>query len=361
MVRRAHIALMRALIVGVCALAMVACGKEKTSGEGGTTPPEPVVPPGPGPQPQQKELVFQLKVATVNLLKPSGRRSEMSLEKEIVRGALGASIAETGASLIAFNELDDVFIAGWDELFSVIPSEAKESFSSWEWSLEWPNDIKESGEVLYSYSNGFAYDSSVLELKECGYVWLSKEEGGKWYTDSAEAYKKVGSPERTCIWTRFVHRATGKEFHFFVTHLPTESQGGGETMAMNVLWFARSIVADGWQVLCGDFNSAPGSNDKPYNVLKASWSDAYETVGAAGKLGPYATYPGTLSGSSTKYYYTVSEFTKEREDRRIDHIMTRGGCTASTYSTVIHTYFYDKKYWCPSDHLPVVATIDFYE
>lgn len=354
--RRTHIALIRALVFGVCALATLACGKEKTaSEEGGTTPPDPVVPPGPGPQPQEKELVFQLKVATVNLLKPEGRRSEMSLEKESVRRALGASIVETGASLIAFNELDDVFIAGWDEIVSAY------DLGSWEWSLEWPNDIKESGEVLYSYSNGFAYDSSVLELKESGYVWLSKEEGGKWYTDPAEAYKKVGSPERTCIWTRFAHKATGKEFLFFVTHLPTESQGGGEIMAMNVLWFARSKAVDGWQILCGDLNSAPGSNEKPYSVLKASWSDAYETVGAAGKLGPYATAQGTLSGSSKSYYYTVASFTENREDRRIDHIMTRGDCAASTYATVVHTYYYSGKFWCPSDHLPVTATIDFYE
>ena len=328
------------------------CTRQEVGDQEPAPGPDPVIPPGPGPQPQTKELVFQLKVATVNLLKPEGRRTEMSLEEERVRRALGASIADTDASLIAFNELDDVFIAGWEELGVTGP---------WEWSLEWPNDIKESGEVLYSYSNGFAYDSTVLELKESGYVWLSKTEGGKWYTDPAEAYKKVGSPERTCIWTRFVHKATGKEFYFFVTHLPTESQGGGETMAMNVLWFARSKAANGWQVLCGDFNSAPGSNEKPYSTLKASWSDAYETVGAAGKLGPYATAQGTLSGSSTKYYYTADEFTKNHPERRIDHIMTRGDCSASTYSTVIHTYFYGGKYWCPSDHLPVVATIDFYE
>ena len=325
-----------------------------------TTPVEPEV--------FDSEPLFSLKVATVNLLKPSGRPGEMSLEKKVVKDALGASIAETGASLIAFNEVDENYIPGGmysleDMLSAVSPGMAGED---WEWSLEWPNSISNAaGKVGYSYANGFAFDGSVLELKESGYVWLDKTTNGKWYTNPAEAYGKVGSPNRTCIWARFIHRESGKEFWFFVTHLPTKDQGGGVVMAYNVCRFARNVAGESPIVLCGDMNSAPGTdskaNAKVYEKLRFYLNDAFETVSTLGDIGPYAAAPGTLSGSSSKYYYSVSTFTTNHPERRIDHIMTLGKCSAATYATVSHTYNYDGKPWCPSDHLPVVAEIVFYK
>ena len=51
-----------------------------------------------------------LTVATCNVLKPEGRRDEMSMELSIVRQALAGSIKDTKADIIGFNELDETLI-----------------------------------------------------------------------------------------------------------------------------------------------------------------------------------------------------------------------------------------------------------
>ena len=300
---------------------------------------------------------FSLKVATYNVLKPSGRRSEMQLSSETVRNALGTAIAATGADLIAFNELDNNYIPSG--VYSLKTLSNLPVY--WKWSLEWPNKIPDEPPLKYSYANGFAYNSTVLTLKESGYVWLSKETMA-WYTDSSKAHNKAGSPERTCVWARFVHNATKGEFYLFVTHLATKDQGGAQNMASVVNSFAASKAGNARKILCGDMNSAPSSDynvSAPYKALKAYWTDAYEKVSADGNIGTYANYPGTLSGSSASYYYDIETFTDGHPERRIDHIMTNGACKATTYSTVKTTYTLSGETWAPSDHLPVVATIEF--
>ena len=284
------------------------------------------------------ETTVTLTVATCNVLKPSGRRTEMSMETQIVRKALYKSITETRADIIGFNELDENFINGARYALST----ACIALQNFSWKLEWPNDIHEDASVTYSYANGFAYNNAKLTLEESGYVWLSKEEDA-WYVKPASAYLNVGSPERTCLWARMTHKATKKEFWLFVTHLPTSSQGGANNMAAVVNRFAKQKAADNPAILTGDMNSAPGS--AAYKTLTRYWQDGNRN----------ATW-GTLSGSSKNYYYTVDVYTEGRTDRRIDHIMTRG-CKASDYHTGGGTCTADDKAWCPSDHLPVVATI----
>ena len=286
---------------------------------------------------------FSLKVATANLLKPGNRRTEMSLDNAMVREALGRSIIGTGASLLAFNEVDEDFIP-WgkyaiDDICGELPD-------SWRWKLAWPNDIHQLLPVTYSYANGYAYDSEVLTEEACGYVWLAKE-SKEWFTEPSKAYLKAGSPERTCVWVRFRHRSSGEQFYFFVSHLPTESQGGGEMMAGNLNAFAASKAGDLPMILAGDMNSAPSnSNRAPYMALTSFWKDG----NMSGR--------GTQSGSSDNYYYTVEVFTNNHPERRIDHILTHG-CTASGYGTIIETYSMAGKLWCPSDHLPLACTVTF--
>lgn len=278
-----------------------------------------------------------LTVATCNVLKPSGRRDEMSLEKDIVRQTLVSSIEGTGADLIAFNELDENYIPDGDYSLESLCT----GLRGFKWKLQWPNKIHSLGRLTYSYANGFAYNSTKLRLEESSYVWLSKT-ADKWYEDPLQAYGKVGSPERTCIRARFTHIASGRVFWFFVSHLPTEKQGGAENMAAVVNHFASETAGDLPAILAGDMNFGPGK--EPYEVLTSYWTDGNEALW------------GTLSGSSASYYYTVSVFTTNHPERRIDHIMTRG-CTPTNYHTVVRTYTLGGKAWCPSDHLPVLATV----
>ena len=307
------------------------------------------------PEPPAEETV-ELTVATINLLKPEGRREEMSLNLDIVRDALRRSIEMTGADLMAFNEVDENYIPGGKYDISALCSNLPES---WVWSMEWPNDIEQGAPLAYSYANGFAYNSAVLRLEESGYVWLAKA-SETWYAHSSRAYKNAGSPERTCIRARFIHIASGRRFWFFVTHLPTESQGGGATMAGGVIGYAKAVAGTLPRILAGDMNSGPGgTNQTPYARLRTVWADAYESVGAAGNLGIYETYDGTLSGSSSKYYYAYEQFIRNRPDRRIDHLFCAGAMHAASYRTIAATYRVGRNFWCPSDHLPVVARFIF--
>ena len=312
-----------------------ACGKPvdpgKPNGGGGLVNPL---------HPGSEDEPVTLTVATCNVLKPSGRCDEMSMDTPVVFHALAKSIIDTKADIIGFNELDETLIpAGKYSL----PS-ACSTLNDFSWSLEWPNKLNLYVYIYatYSYANGFAYNNTILKLEESGYVWLSKEEDN-WYVKPASAYGLAGNPERTCLWARFTHIASGKEFWLFVTHLPTSSQGGAENMAGVVNRYALSKAGTAPAILTGDMNSAPDT--EAYSILTRYWQDGNAK----------ATW-GTLSGSSKKYYYSVKEFTEGRSDRRIDHIMTRG-CTASDYHPVVVTYDVDGNPWCPSDHLPVVATI----
>lgn len=283
-----------------------------------------------------------LTVATCNVLKPSGRCDEMSLDSPTALKALAQSIIGTGADIIGFNELDENYIPGGK--YSL--KSACSSLKDFVWSLEWPNDIHEYTPVSYSYANGFAYNGAKLKLEESGYVWLSKEESA-WYVKPESAYLNAGSPERTCLWARFTHKASRKVFWLFVTHLPTDSQGGSYNMAGVVNSFAAHKAGNAPAILTGDMNSALGSSSTvaTYRRLFGYWEDGNVD----------ATW-GTLSGSSSRYHYAVDVFSDDRSDRRIDHIMTKG-CTATDYRRIIVTYTVDGQAWCPSDHLPLAATI----
>ena len=287
-----------------------------------------------------------LTVATCNVLKPEGRRTEMSMDKSLVRQALGKSVKNTQADIIGFNELDETLVPGGR--YSLMSSS---NMSDMTWKLEWPNAPHEDNTTTYSYANGFAFNNTKLALEESGYVWLSKDEDA-WYVKPSSAYKKAGSPARTCVWAKFTHKDTGKVFWLFVTHLPTDSQGGAYNMAGVLNSFAKQKAGSDPAILTGDMNCSPAMSGNvaataAYRQLFSYWTDGNTD----------ATY-GTMSGSSTSYHYTVNTYSNGHPERRIDHIMARG-CSVSGYHTIVYTYTYDEKVWCPSDHLPLVATIEF--
>ena len=284
-----------------------------------------------------------LKFTTYNILKPEGRREEMSMDKAEVRQTLAETIASTQSDIIGFGELDETLIPNGKYDLEALCS----SIPNYTWSLDWPNEISRSGFVTYTYSTscnyseGFAYNNQKLELIESGYVWLSKTEE-KWYEDAKNAYGKVGNPDRTCVCTKFRHKGSGKIFWVFITHLPTEDQGGMENMAKVVNKFAQQKAGNAPAILIGDMNANPDS--QAYATLTNYWDDGNSNVW------------GTLSGSSTKYYYSVKTMSDGRNDRRIDHILTKG-CEASAYQRTVITYEVDENDWCPSDHLPVTAKV----
>ena len=279
-----------------------------------------------------------------------------------MQDALGLAIYNTAADLIGFNEIgDNMYASGQPYSLEDI---ATAKGASYTWKLNFPGS--ESGN--YHYCNGFAYKSSVLTCNESGKAWLRT--GSETYSTSSAS--SSGDPNRFVVWAKFTHKVSGKVFYFFVTQLPTYGQDGGNgtsntNMSGGVNAFATAKAGSYPQILVGDMNSAPGhSSEAGYNKLKTYWTDAYEAVSAAGNLASYYnTYSGTQSGTGDTFLYSILQFTKNHPERRIDHIMTHGACTAQTYRTVRNTYVFDPNdqvdddevVCAPSDHLPVVSYI----
>ena len=271
--------------------------------------------------------------------------------------ALGQAIYNTAADLIGFNEIGDDMYAS-NLAYSLQDIAAGEG-ASYTWKLNFPGS--ESGN--YHYCNGFAYKASVLTCNESGKAWL-RTNSESYSTSSAS---NSGDPNRYVVWAKFTHKVSGKVFYFFVTQLPTSVQGGNTNMSGGVNAFAAAKAGSYPHILVGDMNSAPGhSNEAGYNKLKTYWTDAYEAVSAAGNLMPYyTTYSGTQSGTGKDFQYSILQFTKNHPERRIDHIMTHGACTAQSYRTIRNTYVFDpdagveddEVACAPSDHLPVVSYI----
>lgn len=272
--------------------------------------------------------------------------------------ALGQAIYNTAADIIGFQEIgDDMYASG--QTYSLEDIAAAQG-ASYTWKLNFPGS--ESGN--YHYCNGFAYKSSVLTLNESGKAWLRTNSNS--YSSSSAS--NSGDPNRFVVWGLFTHKVSGKQFYFFVTQLPTYGQDGGSgtsnlNMAGGVNAFAASKTAVNRRILVGDMNAAPGNSaEAGYNKLKEYWSDSYETVNAAGNLASfYQTYSGSQSGTGLNYLYSILQFCKNHPERRIDHIMTQGACTATSYKTIRTTYSFgtgeDAVDCAPSDHLPVVCTI----
>ena len=272
--------------------------------------------------------------------------------------ALGQAIYNTAADLIGFQEIgDDMYASG--QTYSLQDFAAAQG-ASYTWKLNFPGS--QSGN--YHYCNGFAFKSSILTLNDSGKAWLRTNSNS--YSTGSDS--NSGDPNRYVVWGLFTHKVSGKQFYFFVTQLPTYGQDGGSgtsnlNMAGGVNAFAASKTAVNRRILVGDMNAAPGNSaEAGYNKLKEYWSDSYETVNAAGNLASfYQTYSGTQSGTGLNYLYSILQFCKNHPERRIDHIMTQGACTATSYKTIRTTYSFgsgdDAVDCAPSDHLPVVCTI----
>ena len=320
---------MKKLIFGILVLQALFSACEKVGDENGGQNPE-------GGSAGQ----ISLTVTTYNVLKPDAsarHTTNMSMDDQKVRQALASTIATTQSDIIGFGELDATHLSNGKYSLQKICSAIRD----YTWSLEWPNSISSNGSLSYSYSEGFAYNNKKLELLDKGYVWMSKTED-IFYEKPAPAYGKVGSPARTCIWTKFKHKETGKIFWVFVTHLPTKDQGGQENMSKVVNRFAQQKAGNDPAILIGDMNANPSS--EAYKNLTSYWTDGNNQSW------------GTMSGSASNYYYPTSTYSNNRPDRRIDHLMTRG-CTATKYRRTIITYKVGTEDWCPSDHLPVTATV----
>ena len=291
-----------------------------------------------------------ITVATYNVMRlgNSDRENQEAMFEDVsdMQTALGTAIKNTGADVIGFNEIgEDMYSTSRRYSLETIAKNA--GVTGYTWKLDFPSSSSGS----YHYSNGFAYNVSVLTLEDedSGRCWLNTN--GSYSTSSSSG---SSSPDRLIVWAKFTHKLSGKQFYFFVTQLPTNEQTANnlsESKAVND--FAASKVGSLPVILVGDTNSnADHACAEGYAKLKEYWTDAYEYLDANGTLGSfYKTYSGTQSGSGKTYYYDIYTFCKNHPERRLDHIMVHGGCTVQSYKTIRTTYTYgegdNEAQWAP--------------
>lgn len=308
------------------------------------------------------------------LWRPEGA---ISSDNAAMREAFGKVIYNTQADIIGFNEVEETMNEASDANSIEKLAESQgcnytyKFFSSSE--AGWLDKIL-GNEGSLSFANGFAYNADVLTLNDSGRAWYNNS-GTTNYSTSSDS--NSGNPNRTYVWAKFTHKASGKQFYFFVTQLPTDATNN--TKASNgINNFAQSKAGSLPHILVGDMNSADHSKDgcqEGAQKLLEYWTDAYEAVDEAGNLAPfYKTYSGTQSGTGKNYQYSILDFCKNHPERRLDKIMTKGACTATTYKTIRNSYTVrytgtgtdhegvehevDEDVACyPSDHLAVVSYV----
>ena len=255
-----------------------------------------------------------------------------------MREAFGKVIYNTRADIIGFTEVDDN-MNDYTDLNSI---ERLAEAQGCNYKYKFFSTTEGGG---FGFANGFAYNEDVLELNDsdCGRVWLDLDKA-PYYSETYKIGQSIvnsGDPNRTYVWAKFTHKASGKQFYFFVTHLPRDNEGNKKA-ANGINNFARSKAGSLPHILVGDMNNADVESHECYEgsqKLLEYWKDVYHSLNDSGKLLPfYQKYCGAQSGTGTDYHYSILDFCKNHPERRIGKIMTNGDCTATTYKTIRNTY-----------------------
>lgn len=186
------------------------------------------------------------------------------------------------------------------------------------------NDGKESGEFMAIF-----YKKEAVELLDHGTFWLAA-------TPDTPTKGWDGQCFRTCTWTLFECKDTGKKFAFFNTHLDHRGKVAQEEGMKTIVNKIGELVPKDMPVfLSGDFNTR---TDNPiYEPLKAIMADSRE-------LATETDHRGTYTGWKVRETPVV-----------VDHIFVRG-VEVDKFQVLC-----DKNYGAEyiSDHYPVLSVVRF--
>ena len=195
------------------------------------------------------------------------------------------------------------------------------------------DDGKERGEFAPIF-----YRQDRLELLDSGTFWLSPRP------------EKVGSKgwdaavTRIASWVKLKDKQTGATFYTINTHFDHRGEKARAQSAILLVLKMRSQFADHPVVLTGDFNTTPET--AVYQALTSQRGDDERNV-----------FHDTYARSAKRPTGPASTWNGFREiipGRRIDYIFATTSLDALSHRTLDDQR--DGRF--PSDHLPVVVTVD---
>jgi len=176
------------------------------------------------------------------------------------------------------------------------------------------------------------YNASRYMTLENGTFWLSK-------TPQIPSKSWDAALNRICTWARFREKGTLKTFYVFNTHFDHIGVKARKESAILILKKISEIAKRNEPViLTGDFNLTPA--EKPLVLIRQKLKDARQITQTLPQ-GPVGTFNGFDLESKL--------------ENRIDYIFVNKLVEVKKYSTIIDSK--DGRY--PSDHLPVLAEIQF--
>lgn len=191
---------------------------------------------------------------------------------------------------------------------------------------------RDDGKTKGEYSAIF-YNNSKFEMLEENTFWLSE-------TPNTPSQGWDASYPRVCTWVKFKEKESGKVFFVFNTHFDHEGDEARERSAQLILDKMAGINKENHPaILMGDLNLEPDT--APILKISEELNDSRHNAKIV-SFGPEGTFNG--------YNF------KEPVERRIDYIFTtKDNIEVLKYGVLSDSK--DLKY--PSDHLPVVALINF--
>jgi endonuclease/exonuclease/phosphatase family metal-dependent hydrolase len=182
------------------------------------------------------------------------------------------------------------------------------------------------------------YRTARLELLASGTFWLSPT------PDVVGSKGWDAAIERVATWARFRDRATGCTFVHLNTHFDHIGDRAREESARLVRMRLSSLAAGLPVVLTGDLNVPP--THAAYRVFTR------DTI--AGAIAPLAD---AFHVTATPHYgptATWTEFKAIEPGQRIDYVMVSPGVVVQSHGILSDRW--DDRF--PSDHLPVLATVE---
>ncbi len=161
-----------------------------------------------------------------------------------------------------------------------------------------------------------------------------------WLSDTPEVMGSStwgNSNRRMVTWVRFKDLESGREFHFWNTHLDHAIQSAREKGATLIRRRIAELHTSLPLLLVGDFNAVAGANP------------AYDILTEDGFLKDTWKLAGSRENAE---YNSFNNFEEPRKNgQRIDWILCRGDVEVKSEGIVV---FQENGQW-PSDHFPILA------